>query len=663
MAAKPQDKIKLIVGQIAKRIIESGKKSQKRFLKTGSEIMRYGFAPDYNFEYQKFQPNAFFKAKVALTSEAFQVMVPYLFPTVPYRTVTAHDWAQRESHRRAAVMQDYLNYTPKMTHLREQSRRAITEALGYGRGVVWTGRDKKSGLVCSMWDSVRNKITDPNARTRQERHFEARKRVRPRFEVLAEYPAEREAIMKEDVYEMRPTDVDAFSIEERTDTSAECICYWELYLDIGIHNFRGGDQLVKAMADLSGMKINDDQAKTVQLDDTPMKYCVLESTGKVISGEGWEIPFFEDGMWPSSDLDLLDDPNSDYPHTPLESGLGYQRAINWLVTSMMGKYRFTSRVVGAIAKNGSAVSQKDKDKLLIGGDIELIEITVNGETKSLADFIQFPNFSQDYLVHGMKFLELLEDRFQKATGLYEILYAGETPRQLRSAQEAQMRERLSHNRIDDLKDKVQEWSGEVARKEALGARFLMNREDIGAILGPEAADAWGFITSEPPDVMAWAKQGVESGLPPQEALMMAQQQAAQATTIDQWRREVDYGIESGSRRRQDIDTQIDDLKEMLNQTIPTWLQSPDPAMQSLALDYVSQYGKSIGLDSQLIDKQRIIAERLMAMAGMTPDGQQLPPPPGMGPPGPGGGPPMLPGPPPPGGPMGPPPRQRIGGPR
>lgn len=610
-----QPDVARVVGQICKRLIDSGRDARKPFLSRGREIMRYGYAPDHNFEYQKLNPNAFFRAKVSLTAEAFAVIGPYLFPQVPTRVLEPRKDVDENALRRMEIVSGLVNYTPKETGLRDDCRRAIVEALGYGRGVMWIGRDEKTGLVYSMYDSVRNLITDPNARVKRERKWVARRRCRPRFEVIAEIPQARAAIDKIKPSEQRPSDVDGRYDWEAKDTSTDCITYWELYALTGIHNFKGGAELVKL---LSPGAVTTEQAKqaSVEIDNAPLKYCVTED-GTLLYASEWEVPYHETNDFPCEELDLLDNPDSDWPVSPLDAGIGYQRAINWLVTMMMGKYRFTARTFGALSR-ASGMSQKDKDKVLIGGDIEMLEITTNGsETKTLKDYISEFQFSQDYLVHGMSFLEMLEDKFQKATGLYEILYAGDTSRQMRSAQEAQLKERTSKTRIDDNKDRVAEWQSRLARKEALAWRFLADRNDVGAILGEQAAADWGFLVKpENMDVQQWIMENVQAGMPMEMAIQQAQEQMAQAVDLDAWRKEIDYSIEVGSMRRRDIDTKIDALKEMMNQAVPTQLQSVDPGVQALAYFSMADYYDAVGVDRKLVDMYKAKAMQLQELGAM-----------------------------------------------
>jgi hypothetical protein len=324
-------------------------------------------------------------------------------------------------------------------------------------------------------------------------------------------------------------------------------------------------------------------------------------------------------MFPMNELDLLDNPDSDYPDSPLASALGYQRAINWIVTLLMGKFRYTSRTLGAVAR-GSVGEQVKQALLKVGGDIDILDVPIGaGDTKGLSNIVNQWDWNHDYLTHGITFLNLMQERYQKASGVYDVLYAGDSGRQMRSAQEAQMKERNSRSRIDDAKDRVTEWLSRGARMEALGARYLHDRQFITAILGEEAGRDWGFLVRpEAQDVETWAQGYIEAGMPPQDAMAYAQEQMKQAVSLEQWRNEVDYSIESSSLRRNDIDSQIDALREMMNQTVPTMLQSPDPAERANAYDIMAAFYEKLGIDRVLIESFKAQAQMLRTMPLMPP---------------------------------------------
>jgi hypothetical protein len=604
----------LAQGKILKRCIDAGKTARKRFMETGREIARYAYAKDHDFDYQKIPGKISFKAKVGKTGEAVAIFGPALYQRNPHRLVTSRPWANERTQARNRVMQDYLNYTPNETDHFTHARRAVDEAIIYGRGVLWTGLHPRTGLVCSQYDSVRNLVVDPDAVIWEDVRWIARRRDRPRDELIAElerYPDAAQAIeMVKKLPEAtkRPSDGDSATEWDKRDFGGDMVCYWEFYSIVPLNVFKGG--------------------KGVPPDENagPRKYLVTDD-GKYLHACDWEIPFYEFDSWPMSPLDFYANPDSIWSVSPLEPGLGYQRAINWTVSTMIGKYRFTNRTLMAhLKQNGQGLSQANKDKVMsaFANDFDMLEIEVKGEVRKLSEFLETFTFSQDYVQAGVQMLNLLESYFEKATGLYSFLYSGEGERQSRSAMEAQVKDRNSRSRVEDMRESVARWESMVARKEAFAARFLLQPQDIADLLGPEAGQAWGTLIPDGADPQQMMMEMMQQGLPPEAAMEQISMLMANAVTIKSWMRETDFSIESGSQRRRDIDAQIDALKETMNQVNSALLQSPDLTQQSMAFANMAAYYELIGLSPELVALFKNQQAQLMQM------GQQMrmnPPPP------------------------------------
>ncbi len=591
--------MKKSAGQILSKILTASEGKRKRWYDQGKEISDYGYSATHQFMYQSLPPGAFFCAKEALTSEAVRVFGPYLYQQNPHRTVTVRPWTDQFLAGTASILGDYLNYSLSEYDSYANARRCVDQAVVWGRAVAWTGRHpKKPEIICSLYDDVRNFFDDPDADTPEERRIVMRRRDRPREDVIAEYPQAEKAIL----------DIPRAETEKTTDNSvkmgdsgADIICYYEAYATVGLYRFKGG----KAIE--NGLK-----AMGQETDDTPMKY-LFTKQGRFVCAETWEVPFYIDGEWPVTALDFYDMPGSLWPVSPLEPGINYQRAINWLSTFMMGRMRKAMRLVFAIANTaGEGLSDAEQDQVLIGNDIEALMISVSGG-RTLKDFIQELNPSFEWMQQGLRYLEYLSDRYNKATGKYDILYYGGTETQSRTATDASMKDRNSRSRLEDMKDRIVKWETLKARKDALAARFLLTRNDIGQVMGDDAAQQWGFLVH--PDQQGEQQlfqQLVQSGLDQQQAAQITQDKFAQAVDLRRWAAETNYGIEADSIKRRDIDGMIDGYKELMNQAVPTQMQSPNPAVQSLAYTTAAGYLNAIGADADIVKQYRMVAQNLMA---------------------------------------------------
>jgi hypothetical protein len=595
---------------VLQKLLSADKKAKKRFSAQGLEIAKYGWAPNYDFEYQTLPQGAFFKAKVALTAEAIKVFGPYLYQENPHRTATVKPWSDENTQRRTTILQDYLNYTPGEYDYFGNSRRCIDEAIPWGRSAKLTTRDPdKPQVITSRQVSVRNIWIDGDASSIDTIKRVWVRCVKNRSEVAAMYPDAAETIKKLPPCTKRFPDDQVMPGEDNA-LSGEGVEYLEMWSLLPLSTYKDGAGLA-----------NDPNAP-----QHPQKYaCDME--GNCFWSGDWEIPFYLDGAFPISFLDFYPYPDGPWPVSPLQDGVCYQRAINWVVTMMMGKYRFTSRTLLALVnQNEQGISDTDSDKVLVGRDVESLSVKVNGENKNINDFIQQFDWSNEWINAAIQMMNMFQERFEKSTGLYGILYAGETPTQVRSATDATMKDRNSQSRINTMRGQVIRFERDVARKEAMAARYLLTRDDINVVMGSQAAQDWGFlIKPDQAGIQQWAQQFIGAGLQPEQAIKLAQEKMADAVDLTKWARETDYDIEPDSLQKPNTDTQISAYKEMSNQLIPTLIQSPNPQIQANGFDMQANYLKLIGASMEDVTKVRQIAELLRS----TPPPQPVQPP--MGP--------------------------------
>lgn len=609
------------VGGILQKLRAVDRAARKSFIARGREIVRYGWAPDYGFEYQTLPANAFFKAKVAKTSQAIKVFGPYLYQQNPHRTYKVREDADPQMERRAELASKYANYSIGQYNFRANSRHSIDDALSWGAGVMWTDRHpQKPKIIASLWDSVRDLLLDGDATTYDEQKRMWRRRSLPRQIAMGMYPQFKDKFAKLPLTKSRNDEDGRLAWETTTNAEvSNLVCWWECWTTYPLSIYGNGSNI----AELA-------KQEKIQLPTGPAKWLMADD-GTYIGVTEWDVPLFLDSEWPATILGFFDDMDNIYPVSPLWDGIGFQRAMNWIVTLMMGKYRFTSRTALAIkSTNGQSLTNTDRDKLLIGNDIEAISIKVNGENLQLKDFVEQFNWSQEYLNYGMKFLELMEQQYEKATGLTELLTTGQGDTQSRSATDAQMRENRSMSRINDMTQQIVEWQNKIARKEALCARFLLGPQDIQPLLGDAAATDWGILM-KPDEQTAQnlIQQFTQAGLPPELAMEEVQRILSQAVNYEKWAAETDYTIEADSIRRSDSTTLVDSYKEMANQLIPTLMQSPDPMDRALGFDMQAEYIKSMNGDAKLVKalKDRANAIRMMPppMPGPPPGATQGPP--------------------------------------
>jgi len=185
-----------------------------------------------------------------------------------------------------------------------------------------------------------------------------------------------------------------------------------------------------------------------------------------------------------------------------------------------------------------------------------------------------------------------------------------------------MRDNRSMSRVNDMQQQVIEHQNEVARKEALCARFLLGPEQIRTCLGDAAANDWGILLKPDQSTMSnLINNFVQSGLPIEMATQEAQRILSQAVDYEKWAAETDYTIESDSLRRADVSQNIDNFKELSNQIIPTLMGSMDPLDKAMGFDLQAQYMKALNSDPKVVI---MLQERANMLRMMPPIPPQMP---------------------------------------
>jgi hypothetical protein len=608
-----------VIGRTIKRLLEAGEKDAAAWVKQGDEINRYRSSDDYGFLYQEFDSELSFKARVNKASEFTQILGPYLYQNNPDATVTPQDHADEWSRKRMVVEEKYADYAARHGGLAKEMRRTIDHALVYGRSPLWCGWNSRKGIVSHISDTVHNLVVDPDAKTVEEQNWQARKRIKPRWELAQRYPASKHIIDRLPVYAKPSKDKKA----QQSDPASELVCYHEIWMGVGVANY--APSLAQVKADLAP----DLKAKK--------KYCIAD--GQILHESDWEIPFFLIDEWPGTYLDLLENPGCMYPVQPMEPGIGHLRAMNYLYTLFMAKYRLMSRTPFArITHNGQAIPLEDMHKIISGSQIDILNVVVNGGDEAPDINKLFQRIDWGDPVPGFeRAWGLAEREFEKSTGLAEILYSGETSTQIRTAAAAQLLENNSKTRIDQFREVVGDFMSKVYRKTLFAARYLHDPAEIGKLFGNEAGALWGELG--PPQMVEQesalraqlTQQAEMQGMPGEEAEKMLG--PPQFVSMESWITEADRTVDGGSMRRIDHDAQLNNLNVALNQLAPAVVNMPGGAkfVSSVAKEFAKINRFSPELQEAAEQMGREIDAQAAMMAAPPMPGAPLPVPPNGGP--------------------------------
>jgi hypothetical protein len=457
------------------------------------------------------------------------------------------------------LLEDYLNYTPNELDLKRHSRKVVEEAFIKGAGVWWHELYSPPGstvkMAGSFFDSIDNLTWDPDADEYEDIRWAARKRVQPVDEVAAKFGLSIEDLKGHaESYSSRVNeDQRGYKTQKRAGKTADLICYWEVYSKIGF-----GDRLKDSDKDLRGKfesmgpncYIVVAEGVDFPLNCPPkMLQEEVDETGipqQLFMNTQWPIPFWsEPNGWPFTLLAWHGKPGYSWPVSLIRPGIGELRFINWAMSFLATRIAASSQVLIGVSK---AADENLKSKLLekSEGGFKIVEISeaIGRSVNDVISVFQLPAVTEDLY----KIIAEVTALFDRRVGLTELIY-GMTRNQFRSAAEANVKAEQISVRPDDYANTLEDALSDVARKEALLARWLIQPQDVAPLMGPMAAQAWQMhVQQENPDAIV---------------------------------REYDYRVEAGSARKPNIATKTENLNNLMQVMMPVaqgMLQSGNPAL-------------------------------------------------------------------------------------
>lgn len=412
------------------------------------------------------------------------------------------DQERAQDKARAQILEFYLNYTPNELGLKDECRCAIDEAIIKGMGVLWTElyypKGSKIKMVGSFYDTVDNLVVDPDLETIRDAQWIARKCIHPLWMVEQEYglkPGSLRGNMES--YNSQGTsqvDDDA-DYERRRGLSNDLLMYYKVWSRMGIGARLSGqgasqnflEQLRPTLDQLG------DYCYLVIVPECPFP---LNLPPELVNAHGadqeilrrleWPTPFWADDEWPCTPIIFHEVPRSIWPMSHLKPALGEMKFLNWAYSFLAAKIRTTSRDFIAVQKSAA---EELKTAIQAGTDLSMVEITGDdGPISEIVQFLQHPQFNGDI----WKVIQAIEQNFEKRVGLTELIY-GMSGKQMRSATEAETKQQQIQVRPDDMAQKVEEAMTQVARKEAIAARWHLDPQDVAPMMGPVGAQMWANL--------------------------------------------------------------------------------------------------------------------------------------------------------------------------
>jgi len=419
---------------------------------------------------------------------------------------------------RAEVLQHYLNFTPTALNLQDHFRNMIEEALIKGMGIVWPEVYQPIGapyrMVGSFFDTVDNLVIDPDAESKRDATWVARKCCHPVWRVEEEYKNPR-GTLRGNLESMDRqagvnTDKDGDYWRKQGQTN-DLLVYWKIYSKMGIGNRLSGvkirseaDAVMESLGKYCFLVIADEIPYPLNLPTSLIE--TATSDEEIKQRLEWPTPFWAEDGWPFSDLSFHTKPRQVWPISHMKPGMGELKFINWAMSFLAGKVKIACRDFVVIAKSAG---EELKSIIQNGQDYTLIELEkAHGTISEVVQFLQHPGFNGDIY----KVIEAVTENFEKRVGLTDLVF-GMSSRQMRSASEAQVKSDQIQIRPDDMAQKTEVTATDVARKEALACRWHLKAQDVQQVMGKEGSYWWSQLveSSDPAEITHQLEYRIEAG--------------------------------------------------------------------------------------------------------------------------------------------------------
>ncbi len=395
------------------------------------------------------------------------------------------------------LLEAYLNTTPYELGLKDESRLAIDEALITGLSCLWTEVYRPPGLnwkmIGSFFDSSRNLVVDPDPERMDDCKWIARRCCHPVWEVEREFglPAGslRGTAESHDSFAATDADPDMRDRRKRGET-ADLITYWKVWSKMGMGGrLRGVQPHLTQTLEMFGDYVFLAVAEHIEYPlNLPPDVIAAAPPEEVMRRVQWQTPSWMDGAWPFTPLAFHWVPGRKWPVSHIKPAMGELKFLNWAYSFLASRIKVTARQMIAIVKS----ADEDLRKMIRSGpDLTIIELDlVHKNINEAVQILDVKPVNKDL----WDIIAAVSEQFERRTGLTELMY-GESNRQMRSAQEAEVKQNQTQVRPDDMAKKVEEAMTAVAAREAAAARYHLRSADVTPLLGPVAGHFWDRLVA------------------------------------------------------------------------------------------------------------------------------------------------------------------------
>ena len=419
------------------------------------------------------------------------------------------------------IAASYLNRVQQITDKKSHSRYGITDGMVRGLGCLHTKIYSPPGSNIryprSEYVSECDYVKDSDATRHEDVQYVAVRCVAPVNKVAEEYGLDPKELKGH--YQSHESQVRKKSKKDAKSGTADkstfdLIEYWEVYSKNGF-----GDKLTT----FSGKDVDDYSvfgphcylvvARGVPYPlNLPSWALTEEEPEQLFDRVQWPIPFWTPPLcdWPVSELGFLVKGGSIYPVPMFKPLIGLIRFVNWCMSFLADKAAAAGTDYIVAVKSAAEEIKKQIENGV--GPYKMLEIpqaVANGvDVSKLVSVLSAPNFHEALWRMVSDCIALID----RLSGLNELL-AGMTTTQMRSAEEAAIKQSNTQIRPDDMAQKVEDWLTLCAKKEILAAQWVLEPQDIAAVVGDEAAEVWAqqMMTQDPERLISDFEFTIEAG--------------------------------------------------------------------------------------------------------------------------------------------------------
>lgn len=418
---------------------------------------------------------------------------------------------QQMDHQReittGQLCEHYLNWLQLEADKKIQSRRAINDAIVKGLGILWTEvytpPNSKIKYPRSTYISCDDVVKDPDARYAEDVQWIARKCVHPVNLVEEKYgfkPGSLRGTMQSmKSRQGRRAKNDRLS-GKKDSKSFDLIEYWEVYSKNGAGQFLkdykkdGKDEFdLEVFGKHCYLAVCDDLAFPLNIPPDLVEHHqnspTEETAGALREAAAWPIPFWEDdgcnNGWPCVELGFYESTDHIWPIPLCKPALGEIKFVNWCLSFLADKAAASCKTyLGVMKEAAEGIKQQLQGQ---NGPFSLIEISqLTGKPlKDIISYLDAPKFDTALWDMVAQVMELIDKR----TGLTELIY-GLSGRQMRSAEEARIKNDNTTIRPDEMASRVEDWLSYCAMKEMEAAVWAGDPQDFLPVFGQTATSVW-----------------------------------------------------------------------------------------------------------------------------------------------------------------------------